>query len=129
MAANVAAKQTSEHTDISGMVCAAIQSKIPQGGVVPPVLLAKVQDLADTFDQMQRQHEESVATPEATTPVEQHSAEEEEAMVFVGFGSGDKHNLDEVAEIMEENKDGMAAKRLRAATETTGKASGSQPHL
>eukprot|EP00959_Pyramimonas_sp_CCMP1952_P279648 5846789-Pyramimonas_sp.AAC.1 len=49
-------------------------------------------------------------------PVGPDSEEEDEAMIFVGWGSGDKHALDNVANLMGQNKDEEATKRLREAT-------------
>eukprot|EP00959_Pyramimonas_sp_CCMP1952_P013448 283617-Pyramimonas_sp.AAC.1 len=63
----------------------------------------------------------SAPTPESlhdgmAKPVGPDSEEEDEAMAFVGWGSGDKHALGEVADLMGQNKGEGAAKRLREAT-------------
>eukprot|EP00959_Pyramimonas_sp_CCMP1952_P214907 4497466-Pyramimonas_sp.AAC.1 len=49
-------------------------------------------------------------------PVGPDLEEEDEAMAFASWGGGDKHTLDEVANLMEQNKGEDAAKRLRQAT-------------
>ncbi|CAK0851373.1 unnamed protein product, partial [Prorocentrum cordatum] len=112
MAAHAAAQQASENIGISEMV----------------------QDLANTFDQLKRQHESAAAdsasskpapplpaptqpppffsapTPESlrggmAKPAGPDSEEEDEATAFAGWGSGDKHALEEVADLMEQNDD------------------------